>query len=240
MRIPKSKVSIVLFALLACTLMAAGCDDDPSGPAGPRGIEGVVQDESGNPVADAAVGLVYACGDCEEGVADDSGAKPTTMIGFSMPEAGHVTVVMLDRMGVLIQTIADGDRPAGMHAIACRFEDDDGNPVPSGTYRFVVRIDGEITRTLDLFHNLNQPAEILAAPHAVTDERGFFRIQRGLVAVGDVYVSTWDGGTLLDCSVSDTFEVLAVIDEGGMLRSGRTSATLPLTAHGVEVNITLP
>jgi hypothetical protein len=55
--------------------------------------------------------------------------NPTTLIRFSLPEAGHVSLRVFDLHGRLVQTLMDETLPAGEQRIAF-----DGDNLPSGLY----------------------------------------------------------------------------------------------------------
>jgi len=225
----------VLLSLIICFSLIAtvACDDDPAGPTTPRGVYGNVVDESGTPIPEAAVSLVYSGEGCWLPGETPSAEKPTHRIEFSLPVTAQVHFYLLDHAGDLVVTLIDDTLPAGQHAITWDLTDEDGVPVPSGTYRAIVEVQGELVSESLIFLYLSEPSEILAAHHTVTDEDGQYVIPLELVAGGDVIGS--DPG----CTVSRTFKVVAVLDDSGTIRSGDTAATLALGQRDTEAPITI-
>ena len=77
--------------------------------------------------------------------------NPRTTIGYSMPEASHVTLRIYDLRGSLVSTLVNGPVEAGDHAVAWNGRDDRGSGVASGVY--FARIDskhGVLTRKMVL------------------------------------------------------------------------------------------
>jgi hypothetical protein len=62
--------------------------------------------------------------------------NPTTQIGFSLPEAGHVTVEIFNIMGQRVTTLVDEWREAGSHVAVWNGLADDGSRVSSGVYLY--------------------------------------------------------------------------------------------------------
>ena len=230
MNTPRVSLSLLIcFSLIA----TVACDDDPAGPSTPRGVYGSVVDESGAPVPGAAVSLVYTGEGCLLPGEMPMAEKPTTRIEFSLPVTAHVTLYLLDHAGDHVVMLIDEVRIAGIHVIGWDLTDDAGVPLPSGSYRVVVEVQGELVSESLFFLYLSEPSEILAAHHTVTDAAGKYVIPLELVAGGDVIGS--DPG----CPVSRTFKVVAVLDDGGTIRSGDTTATLALGQRDVEAPVTI-
>ena len=57
-----------------------------------------------------------------------------TMIRFSLVDEGQVALRIYDARGMLVRTLEDGVRPAGMHRAVWRGLDADGNSVAPGVY----------------------------------------------------------------------------------------------------------
>ncbi|MEM6645891.1 MAG: T9SS type A sorting domain-containing protein, partial [Bacteroidota bacterium] len=72
--------------------------------------------------------------------------NPSTNIGFTVPQASPVSLVVYDLLGRPVQTLVDGTVAAGAHEVV--FEA--GN-LPSGTYVYRLQAGGQtLTRTLVL------------------------------------------------------------------------------------------
>lgn len=60
--------------------------------------------------------------------------NPTTAIGFSLPEAAHVSLRIYDIQGQLVKTLMDEEMESGYHSINWNGEDADNRNVSSGVY----------------------------------------------------------------------------------------------------------
>jgi hypothetical protein len=60
--------------------------------------------------------------------------NPSTKISFTIPNAGHVSLVVYDMLGKEISTLVDSDLGAGMHTVTF-----DGKNLSSGTYIYRIR-----------------------------------------------------------------------------------------------------
>lgn len=61
--------------------------------------------------------------------------NPTTQIAFAVPDGGaRVSLRIYDLTGRLVRTLVDGNEPAGTRSVTWSGENDQGQPVPSGTY----------------------------------------------------------------------------------------------------------
>ncbi len=68
--------------------------------------------------------------------------NPATTLAFSLASAGPVRLTVHDLRGRLVATLADGDLPAGAHALTWRGDDAVGRPVASGVYLLRLAADG--------------------------------------------------------------------------------------------------
>jgi len=57
-----------------------------------------------------------------------------TVISFSLPSTGHVSVLVYDVTGRVVRTLADGDMTAASHSLVWDGRDDSGNTVGAGLY----------------------------------------------------------------------------------------------------------
>ncbi|MEZ5359941.1 MAG: FlgD immunoglobulin-like domain containing protein [Candidatus Zixiibacteriota bacterium] len=60
--------------------------------------------------------------------------NPTTMISFSIPQGGHVSLEILNVLGQRVRHLVDGDYPAGTHEVIWDGTDSHGNPAATGIY----------------------------------------------------------------------------------------------------------
>ncbi len=60
--------------------------------------------------------------------------NPTTTIDFSLPEAQHVTLEIVNIQGQVVRTLVDDVRSAGDHSVEWDATSDNGNRVASGVY----------------------------------------------------------------------------------------------------------
>ena len=66
-------------------------------------------------------------------------------IGFSLPEAGAVSLLVFDVNGRLVRTLASGPQAAGAHTVSWNGRDDRGQAVPSGIYLYQLTANGATT-----------------------------------------------------------------------------------------------
>ena len=64
--------------------------------------------------------------------------NPRTMLGFGLPEDGHVSIRIYNMLGQEIRTLVDEDLTAGYRHIIWNSQDDAGRQVPSGIYLTVM------------------------------------------------------------------------------------------------------
>ncbi|MFQ5636445.1 MAG: T9SS type A sorting domain-containing protein [bacterium] len=62
--------------------------------------------------------------------------NPETVIHFSLPHAGHMSLHVFNTLGQKVRTLADQEVKAGYHQAHWEGRDDRGNPVPSGIYYY--------------------------------------------------------------------------------------------------------
>lgn len=151
-----------------------------------------------------------------------------------MPEPVHARLWIEDRLGHLVITLVDDDLPAGAHMISWTVRDADGAIVPSGSYSVIVELDGVRTSEWTFYVQLSEPAMVLEGYQAVTDAYGRYVVPIGLLACGDAF------GADPPCVVSDTFGVLGVLDDGGVIRSAQAVATWEPGAEALQVDLTIP
>jgi hypothetical protein len=70
--------------------------------------------------------------------------NPTTAIRFALPQASHVIVAVVDRLGLRVATLVDGELDAGLHTVQF-----DGTGLASGVYFYRMRA-GSFTDTKKL------------------------------------------------------------------------------------------
>lgn len=77
--------------------------------------------------------------------------NPSTQIDFSLPEAGHVDVTVYDLAGRRVATLYQGNLGAGPQSVNWNGRTDEGAPVASGQYRYVLRTaQGQLARGMTL------------------------------------------------------------------------------------------
>lgn len=129
-----------------CSLLAAiyfiSCGDNGAGPddSGPL-FEAKVVDTAGTAVVGLRVGSINHSAFLG-GLGKNSPAPkacPATEITFSLPKAGHYTLSILNYYGQQV-TVFSGAAEAGVLTITWDAHDEDGNPLVSGFYRYVLSI----------------------------------------------------------------------------------------------------
>ncbi len=77
--------------------------------------------------------------------------NPSTRIGFSLPQAGDVTLAVYDLSGRLVRTLLDSRQTAGAHAVRWDGRDDDGSQAASGIYLYrLITDEGTLARKMIL------------------------------------------------------------------------------------------
>ena len=70
-------------------------------------------------------------------------ASRETRIGFSLPHAGRVRVVLHDLAGARVRTLLDESRAAGPGQVVWNGRDDHGTPVTPGAYFYRLEFEGQ-------------------------------------------------------------------------------------------------
>ena len=65
--------------------------------------------------------------------------NPETTIRFTLPQAGHVQLVIFNLLGQKVRTLVDGDRKAGFYSLRWDGRVEFGNPAASGIYYYVIK-----------------------------------------------------------------------------------------------------
>jgi len=65
--------------------------------------------------------------------------NPETAIHFNLPEAGGITLNVIDVIGRRVRQLLVGEMPAGAHRVIWNGQDDDGRSAESGVYFLVLR-----------------------------------------------------------------------------------------------------
>jgi hypothetical protein len=68
-----------------------------------------------------------------------SAGNPSTTISFALPQASEVSLAIYNMMGQLVRRLVGGNYAAGRHAIVWDAKADNGAPVASGVYIYVLR-----------------------------------------------------------------------------------------------------
>lgn len=186
-----------LIVLALSLALATGCDEEPAGPgAGPFGILGTVRDTAGEPVAGAAVGVIFDVRlsvfpswppeqlelDCQSG---------SYAWLLELPGAGTVSARIVDFERRTVRTLAeDLAFPAGTARLTWTRDDDAGRLVPNGLYGFLaeVTVDGETAQHERGGLLLNDPSLDFVdcvGSAATTDAQGRFRIDYAELPLGE-------------------------------------------------------
>lgn len=64
--------------------------------------------------------------------------NPTTTIAFALPSPGSIRLSVVNTRGQTVSVLADGSYPAGRHIVTWNGRDQDGNPVASGIYLYIL------------------------------------------------------------------------------------------------------
>jgi len=68
--------------------------------------------------------------------------NPRTEIAFTLPAPAMVRLQIHTVDGRRVRTLVAGDRPSGRQVVVWAGRDDAGRPLPSGTYRYFLEVDG--------------------------------------------------------------------------------------------------
>jgi len=229
--------SHIRLAMLAATALvfATGCSDDATDPAPPAALTGRVLDATGQPVAGAAIGLVYRL---DETPLPGDWDKARAMIRFAIPGAGHVHLEVFDHAEHSVVVLVDEVLPAGHHEVAWDTVDSSGKPVPAGMYHYVLGFDGEpLDARDDLLYYYYELGEIMRAPHAVTDARGRFSIPRELIPTGEPVQIVDELGAITQDRIGTEVLVMAMWFEETMLISCGAVASLPPGVNHASVKL---
>jgi hypothetical protein len=236
MNFPATKISLLPGLLCLAMLWACG-DDHPSQPELDDGIVGTVTDAAGDPVAGAAIGLIF------DVQLPDRFAKPTTRIRFDLPLAGAVRVTVLDLRGDLLRVLVDGDLPQGAYSVTWDTRDESGQLVPNGLYEVVVESEGvELTR-VSLLLSTQGLDTLFERANALSDDDGYFRIPRVLIPVGATIPAFFGedfGEEVVDLVVSEDLTIEAAWNSEVGVTYTSVAVTLPINQDRLVVHIALP
>ncbi len=230
--------TLSILALILAGFLAGCSDDGPTQPEIYAGIHGTVVDTDGEPLAGVAVGLIYD-------IPGISGAhpaeKPTTEIGFSLPEPGHVLLWITDYAGDFVTTLYDDPADAGRYTVTWPGRDASGDPIPAGMYSYHLQIDDQPPTVHELFLHFLDPADFLNAPNAVTDADGIFQIPDTLIPVGETITATNVlGEEIGEVTITSSIQIRAVRPgDPNPIWSGLTINYLSAGANG-DIELTLP
>lgn len=76
--------------------------------------------------------------------------NPATSLRFSLPQAGQVQIDVIDLAGRRVQRVVDQQLGAGDHEATWRGTDTAGQPLASGVYQALLRVDGRFQQRLPL------------------------------------------------------------------------------------------
>ncbi len=77
--------------------------------------------------------------------------NPSTVIGYRLPAAAHVTLTIYSPLGAVVSRLIDGEESAGLHLVTFDANTLTGNPLPSGVYFYTLTTpDGTVTGRMNL------------------------------------------------------------------------------------------
>jgi hypothetical protein len=65
--------------------------------------------------------------------------NPNTVIGFTVPESGSVSLMVYDVLGRHVRTLVSQPYQAGLHSVGWDGRDDSGNMVSAGVYVYTIK-----------------------------------------------------------------------------------------------------
>ncbi len=68
--------------------------------------------------------------------------NPETRIVYNLPKPGHVKLTVYNVVGKKIVTLVNDQQPTGRHTSAWNGKDEDGNPIASGLYFYIIHTHG--------------------------------------------------------------------------------------------------
>ncbi|MGH7598558.1 MAG: Ig-like domain-containing protein, partial [bacterium] len=66
--------------------------------------------------------------------------NPTTQIGYELPKAGQVSLIIYNSLGQEVRRLVDKQQAAGYHHVTWNGRDQSGKPVPSGIYHYRLQV----------------------------------------------------------------------------------------------------
>jgi len=123
-------------------IVAAGYTYDPAGNGDPSWDCGTAGPDIAGNGPDAAFGLNQDVPESFElGQNYPNPFNPTTLITYTMPESGQVTIRVYNMLGQEMATLIDGVQDAGQHSVTF-----DASDLPAGVYLYVMQ-SGSFTQT---------------------------------------------------------------------------------------------
>ena len=244
----RSRVFPALLLIATMLLALPGCDEDKTDIVGSLGCEdcltdgitGVALDDDGQPVVDAAIGLIYML-DGVELPGDWDTLKPSTQITFELGETDLVRLVIFDNAGMLVRTLVNETTPEIPDVIIWDSLDDDGQMVPVGLYIMHAEFADHTIIERVIFYYDHEIAAFLNKPNAVTDEDGSFRVPRNLIPVGAEIPIYEEDGTFLGLhEIMAEIMVVAVVEYEGTLYHLAEAITLAEDDPRITVNFEFP
>jgi hypothetical protein len=239
-RAPHSRAwlaSVVTLALCTC--------DDPSDTGSADGVwlHGRITDASGVPVAGAPVGLAYRLGGLPDECNPESHAPKIAPLVLDLPNPGFVDLHVVDYLQRMVRTLLHGEWAPGPRPVVWDGLDDAGRRVPAGMYFMRLRVSSpdrqwqEERRTFMYFCSRQ---ENLQAPHAMTDANGEYRIEMGLLPIGERFEAADDTGLRYEVVVDTNLHVQAGVNDGVSWRSASVPASVAVRSHDLRVDLVLP
>ncbi len=70
--------------------------------------------------------------------------NPTTQIGYELPQAGQVNLIIYNSLGQEVRRLVDKQQAAGYHLVTWNGRDQNGKPVPSGIYHYRLQVEDHV------------------------------------------------------------------------------------------------
>ncbi|MDP6533503.1 MAG: T9SS type A sorting domain-containing protein [Candidatus Marinimicrobia bacterium] len=77
--------------------------------------------------------------------------NPVTTISYTVPVEGHVNITVFDMLGNQINTLASGFHSSGIHSVTWNATDNNGKPVSTGMYFYIIQAGNTTVREKMIF-----------------------------------------------------------------------------------------
>lgn len=174
----KTASPLVVLGLLAFL----SCDQTEETRTPSPALVGRVLDAQGLPVEGLAVvaqlALPYPSAQGDTLISGAMGGA-SALVSFTLPEAAWIALTVHDlQSGGVLDTLAQGARPAGNHAVAWDLRDHDGVLLPADLYPIRLVANGQELGYLALVNPEHGSSPLPWHRQATTDADGIFRLER--------------------------------------------------------------